>query len=72
LYSDSHGVLWVADKDAVWRWKPGSPIAYPVHGDVVSFQALSETATGAILVVTRSGLKQLIAGKFQDVFASNS
>jgi len=67
LYSDSHGVLWVADKDAVWRWKPGSPIAYPVHGDVVSFQALSETATGAILVVTRSGLKQLIAGKFQDV-----
>src|SRR5580658_1582817 len=67
LYLDSHGVLWVADKDAVWQWKPGPPIAYPAHGDVVSHQALSETATGTILVVTRSGLKQLSAGKFQDL-----
>jgi signal transduction histidine kinase/ligand-binding sensor domain-containing protein len=67
LYSDSHGVLWVANKDTVWQWKPEPPIAYPVHGEVASFQALSETATGAILVVTKSGLDQLIDGKFQDV-----
>jgi signal transduction histidine kinase/ligand-binding sensor domain-containing protein len=66
LYLDSHDVLWVAAKDAVWRWKPGPPVAYPLQDSADTFQAFSETATGAILVVTRSGLKQLIDGKFQN------
>src|SRR5580658_6175972 len=51
LYSDSHDVLWVVTKDAVWRWKPGPPIAYPLQDVVDTGQALSEKATGALVVL---------------------
>jgi signal transduction histidine kinase/ligand-binding sensor domain-containing protein len=66
LYVDSQGVLWLAERNAVWRWKPGPPIAYPLQDEISSLHVLSETATGTMVVVTRSGLKQLIDGKFQD------
>jgi len=66
LYSDSRGVLWVGATNVVWRWKPGPRIAYPLQPDVMSLKALSETATGTLVVLTRSGLKQLVDGKFQD------
>jgi signal transduction histidine kinase/ligand-binding sensor domain-containing protein len=66
LYSDSRGVLWVGATNVVWRWKPGPRIAYPVEHDFLPLRALSETATGTLVVLTRSGLKQLVDGKFQD------
>jgi len=66
LYSDSRGVLWVGAMNVVWRWKPGPPIAYPLQQDLGSLRALGETATGTLVVATRSGLKQLVDGKFQD------
>ena len=66
LYSDSRGVLWVGAANVVWRWKPGPPIAYPLQDDLLSLRALSETATGTLVVLTKGGLKQLVDGKFQD------
>src|ERR1700722_1350077 len=65
LYQDSRGVLWVAAGDVLWRWKPGPPVAYPLQERVEALQALSETATGAIVVITPHGIKQLIDGKVQ-------
>src|SRR6266851_10025901 len=65
LYEDSEGALWVAGGNRLWRWKPGSPIPYWLPGPVSSLNAVSETASGEILIVTVEGIRQLVDGKVE-------
>jgi signal transduction histidine kinase/ligand-binding sensor domain-containing protein len=66
VYEDRKGNLWLAAQNGLWRWKPGPPQLYippsPVSG---SLQVLTETETGAILLITGAGLQQFAGGKFQ-------
>ncbi len=59
LYEDHRGNLWVGADTGLWRWKPGPPKLYPFP-DIDSSQGVIETDSGAILVVVRRGIKQLI------------
>jgi signal transduction histidine kinase len=60
LYEDSRGYLWAGAVNGLWRWKPGPPKLYPMP-DLVS--AVREGDDGALLIVTRAGIRQLIDGK---------
>ncbi|HEU5258765.1 MAG TPA: two-component regulator propeller domain-containing protein, partial [Vicinamibacterales bacterium] len=62
FYEDNKGALWATSENGVWRWRPGAPVLYSLPA-LSSFQALSETATGAILAVTRNGLRQIADDK---------
>ena len=59
LYEQSNGVLWAAGGDRVWRWKPGPQKAYPVPDRIPSLQALGETESGAMIVGTLNGIRQI-------------
>jgi len=63
------GALWVAGGSRLWRWKPGPPIVFSLPGGVPSLHALSQTASGEILVATTTGMWQVVDGKVQP-FAS--
>jgi len=66
LYEDSHGVLWAAGRNRVWRWTAGTPISYSLNDDFTSLQGLSENSTGAILILTVHGVWQLIDRKIEE------
>ena len=59
LYEDHAGNLWVGAHTGLWRWKPGPPKLYPFP-DIESSEGLVESENGALLVVMRAGLQQLI------------
>jgi signal transduction histidine kinase/ligand-binding sensor domain-containing protein len=65
LYENASAALWVATPHALWRWKPGPPISYPLDDNVLTLQALSETATGTTVILTAGGLQQVGAGKVE-------
>jgi signal transduction histidine kinase/ligand-binding sensor domain-containing protein len=60
LYEDSRGYLWAGAVTGLWRWKPGPPRFYPMPDHV---RALHESNDGALLIVMRSGIRQLVDGK---------
>ena len=62
LYEDRRGNLWVGAHAGLWRWRSGPPEAYPFP-DIDSSQGIVETDQGALLIVLRDGLKQLIDEK---------
>jgi len=62
LYEDGAGNLWVGAHAGLWRWKPGPPKLYPFP-DIESSEGLAAGDNGALLVVMRSGLKQLVDEK---------
>jgi len=66
LYEDHKGNLWVSAETGVWRWKPGPPEHYPFPRGVVRAHGLIEDDTGALLVSTIDGVKQLVGGKVQN------
>src|ERR1700752_771323 len=63
LYDDSKGTLWVAVKDGIWKWRPGSPKFYPLPGEVNGIQALAEDEDGALLVGWKNGIYRFIDGR---------
>jgi signal transduction histidine kinase/ligand-binding sensor domain-containing protein len=60
LYEDSQGYLRAGAVTGLWRWKPGPPKFYPMPDHV---RALHEGNDGALLIVMRSGIRQLVDGK---------
>ncbi|HYZ87030.1 MAG TPA: two-component regulator propeller domain-containing protein, partial [Bryobacteraceae bacterium] len=62
LHEDRAGNLWVGAHTGLWRWKPGPPKLYPFP-DIESSQGVVESSNGALVIVMRSGLKQLINEK---------
>jgi len=73
LYEDSNGALWVALANRLWRWKPGPPVPYSLPGNIPGLRALSETASGEILIVTAQGVQRVVDGNvkpFPPLFTS--
>jgi signal transduction histidine kinase/ligand-binding sensor domain-containing protein len=66
LYEDSTGQLWVAAGSGVWRWKPGPPKLFPLRDIEGGLQTLAEDERGMLLIVTGSGIKQLVNGKISE------
>jgi signal transduction histidine kinase/ligand-binding sensor domain-containing protein len=65
LYEDRKGNLWVSAQSGVWRWAPGSPEQYTFPRGVLEANSLIEGDTGALLLTTNDGLKQLVRRKIQ-------
>ena len=62
LYEDRGGTLWVGAVNGLWRWKPGPPKFFPMPDRILS---LGEAQNGALLVLMRGGIKQLVAGRVE-------
>jgi signal transduction histidine kinase/ligand-binding sensor domain-containing protein len=66
LYEDSRGVLWVAAGHDLWQWTPGPPVRHSLPEPVLTARrALSEDATGALLISTSPGVRRFIDGKVE-------
>ena len=62
VYKDSKSVVWVGGEHAVWQWTPGPPVRHAVPGLLPGRKAMSETGSGALLVLTAAGIRQLADG----------
>jgi signal transduction histidine kinase/ligand-binding sensor domain-containing protein len=65
LYEDTKGTLWALTADKLWRWKPGPPTQFALPSRAPGLHALTESASGAILVMTLKGIFQLADGKLE-------
>jgi len=65
LHQDSHGNLWVAVMNGLWRWKPGSPKFYPLPGDPDGIQPVVEDTDGALLIGWKDGIYRFVDGKLE-------
>ncbi|HWS96887.1 MAG TPA: two-component regulator propeller domain-containing protein, partial [Candidatus Methylomirabilis sp.] len=65
VYEDHYGDLWALSQTGVWRWTPGAPQQYPFPRSGTEANALIEDDSGAIILATNDGLKQLAGGKIQ-------
>jgi len=65
LYEDHKGNLWVSAVTGLWRWAPGPPEHFTFPRGVVAADSLIEDDSGALLMSTRMGLKQLVDGKIE-------
>src|SRR5580658_7527720 len=65
LYEDHKGNLWVSAATGLWRWAPGLPEHHTLPRGVAIPQSLIEDDSGALLMSTYGGLKQLIGGKVE-------
>lgn len=62
LAEDGSGALWVGADSGLWRWKPGTPQRFELHGMRVG--DLSTTADGQLLVGIRgAGIRQLVGDR---------
>jgi len=61
LFEDRKGDLWLATQTGLWRWKPGLPEFHPMPDELIG--GLADGDNGALLVTTRSGVKQFVDGK---------
>jgi ligand-binding sensor domain-containing protein/signal transduction histidine kinase len=60
LYEDSRSNLWVGTATGLWRWKPDPRKFYPMPDSALS---PVEGDNGALLFVTRGGIRQFVGGK---------
>ena len=60
LFEDSRGTLWVGAQTGLWRWRPGRPKLYPLPERP---NGLLEGDSGAPLIATSDGIRQLVDGK---------
>jgi signal transduction histidine kinase/ligand-binding sensor domain-containing protein len=65
LHEDHKGNLWLCADNGLWRWAPGPPEHYSDLHCTGSTRSIIED-TGALLLVTTDGLKQLSDGKVQN------
>src|SRR5262249_5683307 len=63
LYEQSNGALWAAALDRIWRLKPAPAKTYAISESVGSLQAVTETASGALIVGTSSGIREIVDGR---------
>ncbi len=63
LFEDRKGNLWVGAEKGLWRWRPGPPEFHPMPDKLIG--GFADGDTGALLVTTRSGVKQFIDGKME-------
>ena len=61
LFEDRKGNLWAATQTGLWRWKPGPPEFHPIQDELIG--GFADGDNGALLVTTRSGIKQFVEGK---------
>ena len=66
LYEDASGNLWVGAQNALWRWRPGSPKAYPGFEDLNIADSIIEGDDHTLIISNREGLKQLAGGRIQE------
>ncbi|HEU4413501.1 MAG TPA: two-component regulator propeller domain-containing protein [Candidatus Angelobacter sp.] len=66
LYQDHQGNLWVASETGLWRWAPGRPQRYEFPRGVLEANSLVEDESGALLVATNEGVKQVSDGRIHD------
>ena len=66
VYVDRRGSVWVGATTALWRWKPGSPQNYPASGPLTGPHQLAEDNTGALLIGTDDGVRQLMNGRIEE------
>ena len=66
IYQDHKGNLWVSSSTGLWRWAPGSPKRYGLPRGVIEIRTFAEDDSGALLVATNDGLKQLVAAKIEN------
>jgi len=64
LFEDRRGNLWISAEGSIWRWTPGPPERYALPRGVEA-NALIESDSGALLMATSDGLKQLLGGKIR-------
>jgi ligand-binding sensor domain-containing protein len=64
LYEDRAGNLWVVAERALWRQAPGPPDRYALPA-ATQINALIEGDSGALLLVTTGGLKQVDGGRIR-------
>jgi signal transduction histidine kinase/ligand-binding sensor domain-containing protein len=60
LYEDSRGYLWAGAPTGIWRWKPGPPQLSPVPDGA---RSLGEGDDGALLIIQRDSIRQLVHGR---------
>jgi signal transduction histidine kinase/ligand-binding sensor domain-containing protein len=65
LFQDHDANLWVALRDGLWRWKPGTPRFYPAPGPGNGIQGLAESDNGALFFGPRNGISRLTGGKIE-------
>jgi signal transduction histidine kinase/ligand-binding sensor domain-containing protein len=61
LHVDRRGALWVAGSRSLWRWKPGPPKGHVLPSET-RLGGAAEDASGAMLVVTVSGVYRVVDG----------
>jgi signal transduction histidine kinase/ligand-binding sensor domain-containing protein len=61
LHEDQNGTIWVGGVAGLWRWDP-VPERYAIPDRV---QALTNGENGALVIVTYSGIRQLVNGKLE-------
>jgi len=66
LYQDNKGNLWAWSATGLWRWGPGSPERHTFPLGATQVISLAEDDSGALLLATHDGLKQLVAGRIED------
>ena len=59
VYEDRKGTVWAASTTGLWRWTPDVPEQFPFPDKTSEANALIEDDSGAILMATNDGLKQL-------------
>jgi signal transduction histidine kinase/ligand-binding sensor domain-containing protein len=65
LYEDKKGTLWLSASNGLWRWNLGPQKLYPLADLSFSVEGLSETGSGAILLATLNGMRQLSGDKLE-------
>ena len=63
LFEDRKGNLWAATQAGLWRWKPGLPEFHPLQDELIG--GFADGDNGALLVTTKSGIKELLDGKMR-------
>jgi signal transduction histidine kinase/ligand-binding sensor domain-containing protein len=72
LHEDHYGHLWVTAEGALWRWAPGPAEQYKFPRGVTEINSMVEDDSGALLLATNGGLKQLAASKIRDYVLAGS
>ena len=63
LYEDRQGQLWVGTSTGLWRWRPGTPIFYPLAAELNGIQGFSETTDGSLLISNAGGIRRFVDGQ---------
>ena len=68
LLEDSKGNLWVGMKNGLQRWRPDSPIFYPVSRETLGVRAFAEGDDGGLLIAMTGRVARFAEGKLEDVY----